>query len=640
VSAGQQDRNPGAWKLPGFFADIYIWKQETMSSKTNRRELTRLWNYMAGTRLLYAGALLSVGIATLFAYAGPLVIKLTIDSIIGNQPVDLPVFRRAAERGMELLGGGGYLVHNLWICGAAVVVLTLGRSFFSFLHGIWAARSGESAAKNIRDRLYGHLQNLPFSYHVKAETGDLIQRCTTDVEHIRRFLALQFVEIGRTFFMLFLAVPVLYILSPRLFFASVPVIPVIVIFSAVFFRKVQSAFERMEESEGAMTTVLQENLTGIRVVRAFARQKHEMVKFDEISSDFKDKTKRLIQLFAVYWSLTDFMTLFQTAVILLFGSYLAVAGEISIGVLVVYITYMGMAMWPVRQLGRLLTDTGKTIVALKRIGAILDQPAEKPSARSLKPEVKGSVEFRNVSFSYTGKRDVLSHINLHIKAGETVAVLGHTGSGKSSLVQLLARLYDASEGSVLIDSVDVKDFDRKHLRRNVALVLQEPFLYAKTLEENIALARENSTREDVLHAAHMAHIAHVVEGFEHKWETQVGERGVTLSGGQKQRIAIAQALIREAPILVFDDSLSAVDSQTDAVIREALASRNKRATTIIISHRLTTLSKADLIVVLTDGRITQSGTHEQLIRQEGQYKRIWESQGAGELISKDRQVTA
>ncbi len=603
-------------------------------------EIRRLWGFMEGNRLLYGGAIAAVGLATVFAYAGPLIIKITIDSIIGDQPIELPVLQRLAVRGMSAAGGREYLVHNLWICGAAMVILTMGRGLFSYFHGIWAARASESTAKRIRDDLYRHLQYLPFSYHVRSETGDLIQRCTTDVENIRRFLALQFVEVGRTVFMLTLAVPVLLSLSLELSAASMPIIPVIVIFSIVFFRKVKIAFEHMEEAEGTMTTVLQENLTGIRVVRAFARQQFEIEKFDGISSSFREKTRKLIRLFAVYWSLTDFMALSQTVVILLYGSYLAVMGNISIGVLVVFITYMGMAMWPVRQFGRILTEMGKTIVAVKRISEILDQPVEAPSPQGVKEPIAGSVEFRNVSFGYGDGREVLKDISLKVEAGQTVAVVGHTGSGKTSLVQLIPRLYDVTGGELLVDGRNVQEYERKHLRRQAALVLQEPFLYTKTVEENIALAKENSSKSDVLHAAHMAHIAHVVEGFEKKWETQVGERGVTLSGGQMQRIAIARALIRDTPILIFDDSLSAVDTETDAVIRKALASREKRATTIIISHRLTTLTRADKIVVLAGGRIVQSGTHEELVSNEGLYRRIWEAQTEHRLPGDLRQGTA
>lgn len=603
-------------------------------------EIRRLWGFMEGNRLLYGGAIAAVGLATVFAYAGPLIIKITIDSIIGGQPIELPVLQDLAVLGMSAAGGREYLVHNLWICGAAIVILTMGRGLFSYFHGIWAARASESTAKRIRDELYRHMQYLPFSYHVRSETGDLIQRCTTDVENIRRFLALQFVEVGRTVFMLALAVPVLLSLSLELSAASMPIIPVIVIFSIVFFRKVKIAFEHMEEAEGTMTTVLQENLTGIRVVRAFARQQFEVEKFDGISSSFREKTRKLIRLFAVYWSLTDFMALSQTVVILLYGSYLAVMGNISIGVLVVFITYMGMAMWPVRQFGRILTEMGKTIVAVKRISEILDQPVEAPSPQGVREPVAGSVEFRNVTFGYGDGREVLKDISLKVEAGQTVAVVGHTGSGKTSLVQLIPRLYDVTGGELLVDGRNVQEYERKHLRRQAALVLQEPFLYTKTVEENIALAKENSSKSDVLHAAHMAHIAHVVEGFEKKWETQVGERGVTLSGGQMQRIAIARALIRDTPILIFDDSLSAVDTETDAVIRKALASREKRATTIIISHRLTTLTRADKIVVLAGGRIAQSGTHEELVGKEGLYRRIWEAQTEHRLPGDLRQGTA
>ncbi|MCG8513878.1 MAG: ABC transporter ATP-binding protein/permease [Halanaerobiales bacterium] len=580
---------------------------------------------MKGNRLLYLGAIVSVGFATIFTVINPLVLKVTIDSLIGDQPL--------ADSGWELnlinaMGGRGFLAQRLWIVGLLLIVLTLGRGLFLFLRGKWSAEAAEMIAKNMREKLYGHLQHLYYNYYVTANTGDIIQRCTSDLDTIRRFLAIQFVEIGRSVFMLSLVAYVMFSLHVKMALVAMAVIPIIFAFGLIFFLKVKKAFRFSDEAEGRLSTVLQENLTGVRVVKAFARQSHEMEKFEQKNREYRDLTYRLIKLLAGYWSLSDFLCLLQIAVVLFLGVYWTVQGSLTLGTLFVFITYEGFLLWPVRQMGRILTDMGQSFVAVERIEEILQQPSEQADPSQFRPEIKGNISFRNVNFQYEDGTEVLKDITFTIKAGQTIAILGATGSGKSSLVHLLARLYDYQRGSITIDGNEVRSINKKWLRKHIGLVLQEPFLFAKTISDNISLARLESEEREIYAAASDAAIHNVILDFDQGYDTLVGERGVSLSGGQKQRVAIARTLIRECPILIFDDSLSAVDTETDAAIRRALAQRGNQATTIIISHRVATLAHADLILVLEEGRLVEQGTHQELLHKSGIYSRVWAIQNS------------
>lgn len=598
--------------------------------------LKLLWKYMSGNRMLYIGAILAVALASLFTVINPLILRVTIDSIIGDSPLDLPpwLISFIAE-----IGGKDLLVHRLWIAGIILVVLTVLRGIFLFFKGKWSAEAAESFARDIRERLYDHLQHLPFEYHVMAETGDLIQRCTSDVDTIRRFLAVQFVEIGRAIFMLVLVASIMFSLNVKLALIAMAVVPVIFSFSYFFYKKVKKAFQLTDEAEGRMSTVLQENLTGIRVVRAFARQNFEIEKFDGKSRDYRDRSYYVLRLLAWFWSFSDFLSMFQIAVVLVVGAYWSARGEISLGTLVVFTSYEGMLLWPVRQMGRILTDFGKTLVSLNRIQKILDEPREERKAQESSPEIKGDIEFNNLYFEYEKGRPVLNGISFTVKEGETIAILGSTGSGKSSLVHLLARLYDYQRGSIKIGGNEIKGIEKKWLRKHIGLVLQEPFLFARTIKENIKLARVNSNDSEIIEAACNAAIHDVITDFEKGYETLVGERGVSLSGGQKQRIAIARTMIRDCPVLIFDDSLSAVDTETDAAIRKALKDKNRDTTTFIISHRINTLAEADRILVLDNGRLVQSGIHDELIQQPGLYQRVYRIQNSfDENISEEKEV--
>ena len=578
---------------------------------------------MKGNRALYIIAIVAIGMATFLSFLWPMVLRITVDSIIGEKALEAqgwlkPVFSGA----YDLFGGRSGLVGKLWICSVILIAITLVRGVFLYFKGKWSAVASESIAQKIRDKVYDHLQLLPYDYHVKSKTGDLIQRCTSDVETVRRFLAIQFVEVGRALFMVGFALSFMLPMSVPMTLVSMALIPFIFGFAVIFFMKVKKAFQLSDESEGRMSTVLQENLSGVRVVRAFARQAHEIDKFDEKNSEYRDLTYRLIWLLAWYWSISDFFSLIQIAAVLILGTFWAATGVISLGTLLAFSTFVGMMLWPIRQMGRVLTDMGKTMVSVGRIHEILDEPIEE-FEEGEKISVKGKIEFENVSFEYEPGKPVLNNVSFSVKPGQTVAILGPTGSGKSSLAHLLPRLYDYTSGSIKIDDIELKDIDKHAIRKNVGIVLQEPFLFSRTLKENIGMSRNNSEDDEVFEAAQIASVHDVILDFQQGYDTAVGERGVTLSGGQKQRVAMARTLVMNTPILIFDDSLSAVDMETDAAIRAQLNRRDRKATTFIISHRLTTLSEADIILVLERGELVQIGSHEELLSQEGLYRRIW-----------------
>lgn len=589
------------------------------------RQFRLLWRFMQGKRLLYLGAIVTMIAATALGLVGPLVLRTTIDSIIGDAP--LAAQSRWVSTLVEAVGGRSVLARNLWICGSLLVLLALAEGVFLFLKGTWAASASEATARTMREHLYDHLQSLPYQYHVTAETGDLVQRCTSDVETIRRFLATQFVEVGRTVFMIVTVIPLMLTLDGKMTLVAVAVMPVIFGFAAIFFHKIRSAFEASDQAEGKLTAVLHENVTGVRVVRAFARQVFEIEKFDARNRAYRDTTYKLIEYMAWYWGLASFLGMLQMGIVLVSGTYWAATGALSLGTLVVFITYVQRLIHPIRQMGRILADMGKAAVSLGRIQEILDAGLDDNDDTAERPEIRGNLEFENVSFEYEPGKPVLKDITFQVKQGQTVAILGPTGSGKTSLMHLLSRLYDYQQGSIKVDGVELKAVDKQWMRKHVGLVLQEPFLFSKTIKENISLPEKDAHEEKVIEAAKTASVHEVIEKFEDGYETSVGEKGVTLSGGQKQRVAIAQTLIKESPLLILDDSLSAVDTETDAAIRRALRQRN-HATTFVISHRVTTLSEADMILVLDDGKLVQRGSHDELVQQDGLYKRIWEIQNS------------
>lgn len=591
------------------------------------KSLKLLSKFMEGNNVIYLGATLSMILATIFTTTIPIIMRTIIDSIIGNEPIALPVWITAQ---LQRAGGRSMLVGNLLAVCGVLVALTAFQGIFQFFKGKLVAVAAENSGKNIRDKLYNHLQHLPYNYHVKAQAGDLIQRCTSDVETVRSFVSGQFIEMIQSVISFACVLTVMLSINITYTAVSLIMVPFILVFTVRFFTSMKKTFKLTDEAEGSMSSTLQENFTGARVVRAFGAQTFEISKLDEKSSEYRDHILKIVRLMSSFWSNSDLMCMLQFGAVLLVGVYMTISGSITLGTMTAFTTLAGMLIWPIRQLGQILSFMGQSFVSLGRLQEILDTVPERAEENEYEPEIKGDIEFEHVHFEYEEGKPVLDDVSFKVKKGKTVAILGATGSGKSSLVHLLLRLYDCSKGNIKLDGVDIKNINKKWLRKNVGIVLQEPFLFSKTVKENIGIAKPGAQENEIFAASSTAFVHDTIQGFENGYETMVGERGVTLSGGQRQRLAIARTIIRDVPILIFDDSLSAVDVETDASIRRALKERRRDVTTIIISHRITTLAEADVIFVLEEGKIKQSGTHEQLIAQEGLYRRVWYIQNSFE----------
>lgn len=571
-------------------------------------------------------ALIATIMMVIIGFLTPLLLSKIVDSILGSEPFTMPDF---LMNPINDLGGRDFLRQNLWIPALALILMNVVNGVFTFIKGRSSAIASENIARKLRNDLYRHLQHLPFAYHVKAQAGELIQRCTSDVDTIRRFLAVQVMEVVNTVLMVVIAMSILLPRSVPITLYSLILVPPLFCFATWFFKMVHKSFEVADEADGVLNAVLQENLSGVRVVRAFGQQEREVEKFDRVNNDLRKKNLRLNELLAIYWGGGDAISMTQTLLTLVVCIIYACNGWITVGTLIVFTSTLGMLLFPIRQLGRTLSDAGKAMVSMKRVQAILHEEAEPDEPNALKPDLHGDIVFDHVSFAYPDDNvPVLRDVSFTIPAGKTAAVLGGTGSGKSTMMYLLQRLYTPTSGKITIGGVDIQQIDRKYLRAHVGLILQEPFLYSKSIRENVGITAPEQEAERIEHAADIASASGFIAKADKGWETVVGERGVTLSGGQKQRIAIARTLLKDNNILIFDDSLSAVDTETDAQIRAALRHEQKDVTTLIISHRVTTLSQADLILVLENGQITQQGTHAELCSQPGLYQRINSIQNA------------
>ena len=610
-------------------------EKQSIKPRENFALLRRFSVFMAGSGLKYAGCILAVVITVAVSFLTPLLVAGTVDAITdtvqGNTDaaLNLPSF---IAGWFEARGGVSYLASHVWVIALMILGVSLFGGLFQYLRGRWSAEASESIAERMRLKLYAHLQSMPYEYHAKAETGDLIQRCTLDVDTVRRFLANQVIEIFRTLIMIALALTLMSRIHIKLTLISLVLIPPLFGLAFWFFRWVQTYFTASDEADGKLTAMLQESLTGVRVVRAFGRQRYESDRFTERNNDVYDKSIRISHVMAIYWSGSDGLSMMQTGLTLVFGVWFAIRGELSIGNVWTFVSYISMLIWPIRQLGRILSDLGKSIVSMKRLYEILDAPSEQDTPGATEAPLYEDIEFKHVAFRYDETHPVLNDISFTAKAGQTVAILGATGCGKSTMMNLLQRLYDVTGGEITIGGKDIRNISKKHLRSRIGYVLQEPFLYSRSIRDNIAITQPDAPQSAVDAVAETTASQGFIGEFEKGYDTLVGERGVTLSGGQKQRIAIARTLLRDNDILILDDSLSAVDTETDKAIREALQDQRKNGgrtpTTFIISHRITTLADADLILVMENGRIAQQGTHRELVEIDGLYRRVYRIQAA------------
>jgi ABC-type multidrug transport system, ATPase and permease components len=588
---------------------------------------------LKGVWWLFIISLASSALAILFDFLIPQVISISVDSVLGDQPFKLPEFVWRFLNETELRE---FLRNNLYISGIAIVVLSIFSGLSTYVRRTTNASGSEQFLQRMRNDLFSHIQNLPYQWHMDNKTGDIIQRCTSDVDVVRNFISNQMLELCRTFFLIVLSVVIMWTMNMKMTLIAIAFIPIVVAYSMFFYKRISKQFKVADESEGDLSAAIQENLTGVRVVRAFGRERYEVDKFHEKNNLFSELWIKIGYLLGPYWGVGDFFSGLQILTIIVIGVFECTNGVITTGEFLAFIFYNARLVWPIRGLGRILSDMSKTGVSVDRVNEILNAEPETDKPDAITPLMTGDIKIKINNFAYKDTKPILHDIDLTIPKSTTLGILGSTGSGKSTLMHLMDRLYDLTpdSGEITVGGVNINDMKRGWVRKNIGMVLQEPFLFSRTISENIGASAPGSTLEEIKNAADIACVDEAIEGFTHGYETMVGERGVTLSGGQKQRVAIARMLMQKAPIMVFDDSLSAVDSETDAKIRAALNSNLGNSTVILISHRITSLMKADKIIVLDAGMIIQEGTHEELIKQEGIYKSIYDIQSNSEDVLK------
>ena len=584
---------------------------------------------MGRSRTLSGRQLILFQMMSLRRFSGTVRLAVIRKPPVPSTTETLPGF---AVRLIDRAGGVAALREHIWILALAVVAVAVVKAAAQYGYEVSKTAASETLVKTMRDSLFSHIERLPYAWHMKNRTGDIIQRCTSDIDTLKRFVSEQLTSVFRIVILLALSVAFMLGMNPRLTLIAMLPVPVIIGYSLYFHKKIGEAFLACDENEGILSTLAQENLTGVRVVRAFGRERDERDRFEKQNRYYTGLWMKLARPLATFWSVGDVLSGLQILLTVVFGAVFCIRGSMGPGAYIAFLSYCAMMTWPVRMLGRMISEMSKAGVSLDRIRYIMESPEEETSV-GLTPDLSGDIVFDRVSFSYDGGADVLHDMSFTVPAGSTLGILGGTGSGKSTLVLLLDKLYELPEGqgSIRIGGTDLREIRTDYLRRNIGMVLQEPFLFSRTIAENIGIHDPELGIDRIRESARAACLDETVMGFARGYDTPVGERGLTLSGGQKQRTAIARTLSQDVPILVFDDSLSAVDAETDAKIRRALQARFGRATVILISHRITTLSKADKILVLDHGRIAEQGTHEELRKAGGLYQHICAIQsGAGE----------
>ena len=596
---------------------------EQNKKKTSNGALLR--RFLRGSKALFLTSMLASVLSALCDMLSPQIVRTAIDNALGGQPDgNLPGWATAL---VDRVGGFPWLGRHIWVMAAALLLVAAVKAASQYGYRVSNTAASERLVKTARDELYRHIERLPYDWHMRHRTGDIIQRCTSDLDTLKSFISQQMTEILRIVILLTLSIVFMAGMNGKLTLIVLAPVPVIVAYSVVFYRIIGVRFLDCDENEGVLSAMAQENLAGVRVVRAFGRERRERDRFTEQNRHYTGLWMKLARPMAAFWSIGDILSGVQMLLTVCFGALFCVRGEMLAGEFIAFLSYCALMAWPVRALGRMISEMSKAGVSIDRIAHIMNAPEERETGAGLKPDLSGDIEFDRVTFAYEPGQELLRDVSFTVKSGTTLGILGGTGSGKSTPVLLLGKLYSLPEGcgSIRIGGVDLRDIDTAWLRKNMSVVLQEPFLFSQSIRENIAIAHEPDEAR-VRDAARVACLEETVDGFPAGFDTFVGERGVTLSGGHKQRVAIARALMEEAPVMVFDDSLSAVDTETDARIRAGLSERFRGSTVFLISHRITTLKNADRILVLDRGRVAESGTHEELRRAGGLYQRICEIQ--------------
>ena len=602
------------------------------SNALKRQKLTLLWQFLDGSKRFFLVSILAAAVTALADMIQPQIIRAAVDCAIGGKEGDFPPF---VMNLVDRVGGFAYLGQNLWIMALAVIAVALVQVASQYTFRVYNTKASETLVKSMRDQLFSHIERLPFAWHMKNRTGDIIQRCTSDIDTTKNFLSEQLTSIFRIVILLVLAIYFMVSMHPVLTLIALIPAPAVIIYSVKFPGKGHDGFMACDENEGKLSAMAQENLTGVRVVRAFGRERAEIDKFEKQNNFYTKLWEDMGKVLARFWSTSDILSGLQVMLVVVFGAYFCVKGSLSEGEYLAFISYNGQMVWPIRMLGRMISEMSTAGGSIDRVAYIMHSPVEEDDPEAVEAPMDGDICFEHVNFAYENSPQMLHDVNFTMKAGTTLGILGGTGSGKSTMMLLLDKMYPLDEdgGRITIGGTDIRKIKTDHLRRNIGMVLQEPYLFSRTIAENIGITAPELDMEAVRSAAAAASLDETVMGFAQGYETMVGERGVTLSGGQKQRAAIARMLTNDTPIMIFDDSLSAVDTETDAKIRRAIAKRFGKASVILISHRITTLSAADKIIVLDRGRIVEEGTHEQLKTAGGIYQKIYETQSGSQEVT-------
>ena len=602
-------------------------------SPQKKSNLSLLWRFLKGTKRYFLVTVLAAGVTALADLIQPQIIRAAVDCALGGKEGDFPAFVMNA---VDAVGGFPYLGQNLWIMALAILIVAVVQVVSQYTFRVYNTKASETLVKTMRDQLFSHIQRLPFSWHMKNRTGDIIQRCTSDIDTTKNFLSEQLTGIFKIVILLVLSIFFMASMHGSLTLIALVPMPLIIGYSIHFHKKIHAGFMNCDENEGKLSAMAQENLTGVRVVRAFGQERAEVDKFTRQNDYYTSLWVEMAKVMSRFWSVSDIISGVQVMLVVLFGACFCIRGSLTEGEYIAFVSYNAMLVWPIRQLGRMISEMSKAGVSIDRVAYIMDSPMETDDPDASDAPMDGDICFEHVNFAYENSPELLHDVSFTVKAGTTLGILGGTGSGKSTLMLLLDKLYLLEEngGRITIGGRDIRKIRTDHLRKNIGMVLQEPFLFSRTIGENIGIASPEADMQAIRAAAEAAALDETVTSFAQGYETMVGERGVTLSGGQKQRAAIARMLAKDTPIMIFDDSLSAVDTQTDAKIRQALSRKFGKSSVILISHRITTLSAADKIIVLDRGRIVEEGTHEQLKQNGGIYQKIYETQKGS------REVTA
>ncbi len=586
------------------------------SKKLNKRGLIAY--FLKGSRIFFVLSILCNLILVFTTVLIPRIVGFTIDSVLGTMPVSNENSFIA-----ELMGGVDYIRSHYYIVLIVILGFALVAGISKFLNLYIGTNADERLMQHMRNTLFSHIQRLPMSWHIEHKTGDIIQRCTSDTQTILTFISTQMMSLIRILVLVAFSLAFMFVLDVKLALIAATFIPVLFIYSLIFQLKAKKHFKKCDEEEGVLSARAQENLSAVRVIRAFGRESYEKDKFNRQNEYYTGLWVKLLRYLSMYWTSSDFLAALQLLFIVVFGTKFAIGGSVSPGELVVFISYNTMLIGPVRELGRIISNMSKAGVSLERIGEIVNAQPEDYGEQT--QDLRGDIVFDNVSFKYNEQSEVLTDLSFAVKEGSSLGIIGATGSGKSTIAYLLDGLYAPTSGKITIGGKDItRDVSLADLRKSVGLVLQNGYLYSGTLKDNMGIL--GNSQEEIEQAAKIACIDETIKGFSYGYDTVIGEKGVTLSGGQKQRVSIARTLLKSSPILIFDDSLSAVDSDTDVKIRKNLEKQFSKATVIIISHRITTVMNCDNIIVLNDGKIAEQGTNDELIKKNGIYKKIYDRQ--------------